>query len=57
MLDDLWRASREGDVLTKLGLPTGKDSPQKIVVNTRLNDFCKNVSVINIKKIIVDYGI
>ncbi|XP_059067529.1 putative disease resistance protein At1g50180 [Cryptomeria japonica] len=35
VLDDVWRASREGDLLTKLGIPSGGNSQSKILVSTR----------------------
>ncbi|GLJ52256.1 hypothetical protein SUGI_1111620 [Cryptomeria japonica] len=35
VLDDVWRASREGDFLTRLGIPTGANSQCKILVSTR----------------------
>ncbi|GLJ52344.1 hypothetical protein SUGI_1113550 [Cryptomeria japonica] len=43
VLDDVWRATREGDLLTKLGIPTGDSSQSKILVSTKSRDVCTNV--------------
>ncbi|KAH9319368.1 hypothetical protein KI387_021137 [Taxus chinensis] len=41
VLDDVWRASREDDLISTLGLPIGNC---KIVVTTRSRDVCRNMN-------------
>ncbi|GLJ52248.1 hypothetical protein SUGI_1111490 [Cryptomeria japonica] len=43
VLDDVWRATREGDLLTRLGIPTGANSQCKILVSTRSREVCVNL--------------
>ncbi|GLJ52254.1 hypothetical protein SUGI_1111580 [Cryptomeria japonica] len=43
VLDDVWRATREGDLLTRLGIPTGANSQCKILVSTRSREVCINL--------------
>ncbi|XP_057853503.2 disease resistance RPP13-like protein 4 [Cryptomeria japonica] len=44
VLDDVWRASREDDLLARLGLPTANNIPCKIVVTTRSREVCANLN-------------
>ncbi|GLJ21223.1 hypothetical protein SUGI_0388970 [Cryptomeria japonica] len=44
VLDDVWRASREDDLLARLGLPSGNNNPCKIVVTTRSREVCTNLN-------------
>ncbi|GLJ52431.1 hypothetical protein SUGI_1115260 [Cryptomeria japonica] len=43
VLDDVWRATREDDLLTKLGIPTGANSQCKVLVSTRNKEVCVNL--------------
>ncbi|GLJ07894.1 hypothetical protein SUGI_0076260 [Cryptomeria japonica] len=43
VLDDVWRSSVEGDIIQRLGLPTGSNSQCKIVVTTRSREVAANV--------------
>ncbi|GLJ52331.1 hypothetical protein SUGI_1113050 [Cryptomeria japonica] len=44
VLDDVWRATREGDLLKKLGIPTGDTSQCQILVSTRNREVAVNLS-------------
>ncbi|KAH9319693.1 hypothetical protein KI387_021462 [Taxus chinensis] len=43
VLDDVWRATREENLIPDLGLPTGGNSQCKIVVTTRSRDVSRNM--------------
>ncbi|GLJ19205.1 hypothetical protein SUGI_0345020 [Cryptomeria japonica] len=43
VLDDVWRAAREDNIIRSLGLPTGHDSQCKVLVTTRSRDVCQNL--------------
>ncbi|GLJ20159.1 hypothetical protein SUGI_0365910 [Cryptomeria japonica] len=44
VLDDVWRATGEDDLISALGLPTGNDSRCKIVVTTRSRHVSNNMN-------------
>ncbi|XP_057859270.2 putative disease resistance protein RGA3 [Cryptomeria japonica] len=44
VLDDVWRATREGDLLTKLGIPTRDIRESKILLSTRSREVCENLN-------------
>ncbi|KAH9319334.1 hypothetical protein KI387_021103 [Taxus chinensis] len=44
VLDDVWRASGEDDLISTLGLPVGNNNQCKIVVTTRSRDVCRNMN-------------
>ncbi|XP_057866591.2 disease resistance RPP13-like protein 4 [Cryptomeria japonica] len=44
VLDDVWRTSVEGNLISGLGLPTRRNNQCKIVVNTRSRDVAQNMS-------------
>ncbi|GLJ21226.1 hypothetical protein SUGI_0389000 [Cryptomeria japonica] len=44
VLDVVWRASREDDLLARLGLPSGNNNPCKIGVTTRSREVCTNLN-------------
>ncbi|GLJ53262.1 hypothetical protein SUGI_1135140 [Cryptomeria japonica] len=44
VLDDVWRATREGDLLTKLGIPTRDIGESKILFTTRSREVCENLN-------------
>ncbi|GLJ52327.1 hypothetical protein SUGI_1112980 [Cryptomeria japonica] len=44
VLDDVWRATKEGNLLTRLGIPTGANSQCKILVSTRSREVCVNLN-------------
>ncbi|GLJ20105.1 hypothetical protein SUGI_0364760 [Cryptomeria japonica] len=43
VLDDVWRATREDNLISALGLPTGNNSQCKVVVTTRSKHVCTNM--------------
>ncbi|XP_057841111.2 disease resistance protein RPP8 [Cryptomeria japonica] len=43
VLDDVWRATREGDLLTKLGIPTGANGQCQVLVSTRSREVSANL--------------
>ncbi|GLJ19578.1 hypothetical protein SUGI_0353950 [Cryptomeria japonica] len=43
VLDDVWRSSVQGDLIERLGLPTGGNNQCKIVVTTRSRDVAANM--------------
>ncbi|GLJ19199.1 hypothetical protein SUGI_0344910 [Cryptomeria japonica] len=43
VLDDVWRAAREDNIITSLGLPIGHESRCKVLVTTRNRDVCQNL--------------
>ncbi|GLJ21399.1 hypothetical protein SUGI_0393980 [Cryptomeria japonica] len=44
VLDDVWRAGGENDLLARLGLPSGDNNPCKIVVTTRSREVCASLN-------------
>ncbi|GLJ19683.1 hypothetical protein SUGI_0356570 [Cryptomeria japonica] len=44
VLDDVWRTSVEGNLISRLGLPTGSNSQCIIVVTTRSRDVAQNLN-------------
>ncbi|GLJ52387.1 hypothetical protein SUGI_1114360 [Cryptomeria japonica] len=46
VLDDVWRTSREGALLTKLGIPCGGNSQCKILVSTRNREVAANLNAL-----------
>ncbi|GLJ19693.1 hypothetical protein SUGI_0356700 [Cryptomeria japonica] len=43
VLDDVWSATREVNIVTSLGLPIGHESQCKVVVTTRSKEVCQNL--------------
>ncbi|GLJ20106.1 hypothetical protein SUGI_0364780 [Cryptomeria japonica] len=43
VLDDVWRATREDNLISALGLPTGNACQCKVVVTTRSKHVCSNM--------------
>ncbi|GLJ31421.1 hypothetical protein SUGI_0630460 [Cryptomeria japonica] len=44
VLDDVWRVTREGDLIAKLGIPTGADNQCKVLVSTRSREVSANLN-------------
>ncbi|GLJ20227.1 hypothetical protein SUGI_0367100 [Cryptomeria japonica] len=44
VLDDVWRATGQDNLISALGLPTGDDTHCKIVVTTRSKHVCRNMN-------------
>ncbi|GLJ19757.1 hypothetical protein SUGI_0357900 [Cryptomeria japonica] len=44
VLDDVWRSSVEGDLISRLGIPTSRNNQCKIVVTTRSTGVAENMN-------------
>ncbi|GLJ20253.1 hypothetical protein SUGI_0367800 [Cryptomeria japonica] len=44
VLDDVWRATEEDNLISSLGLPRGKNSQCKILISTRSRLVCRNMN-------------
>ncbi|GLJ53257.1 hypothetical protein SUGI_1134990 [Cryptomeria japonica] len=44
VLDDVWRATKEGDLIGRLDIPAGDASQCKVLVSTRSREVCTNLN-------------